>query len=58
MYYRLQVEHYVEQHPDFGSSLKPLPADELEARFHRGELTAAGPSADVEPTARPLLQSR
>ncbi len=50
MYYRLQVEHYVEQHPDFGSSLKPLPADKLAPPIIR-DMLAAGQIAGVGPMA-------
>jgi ApbE superfamily uncharacterized protein (UPF0280 family) len=49
-HYRLQIEHYVENNPDFGSSLKPLPDDRLAPPIIRDMLAAARMS-DVGPMA-------
>lgn len=67
MRYRLQIEHYVEQHPEFMSSLKPLPEDNLAPPIIRDMLAAAqiagvGPMAAVagaiaEYVCRGLLDS-
>lgn len=52
VHYRLQIEHYVEKYPEFGSSLQPLPEDNLASPIIRDMLAAAqiagvGPMAAV-----------
>jgi uncharacterized protein len=48
--YRLQVEGYIRKHPDFASSLLPLPADPLATPLIQ-EMLAAGEKAGVGPMA-------
>lgn len=48
--YRLQIEKYIRQHPEFASALSPLPADPLAAPIVK-EMLAAGRSAGVGPMA-------
>ena len=48
--YRLQIEKYIRQHPEFASALIPLPADSLAVPIVR-EMLAAGRSAGVGPMA-------
>ena len=48
--YRLQIEKYIRQHPEFASALSPLPVDPLAAPIVK-EMLAAGSSAGVGPMA-------
>lgn len=48
--YRLQVEQYLGNHPEFGTSLTPLPTDDLAPPIIRDMLTA-GQAAGVGPMA-------
>ncbi len=62
--YRLQIEKYIQQHPEFGSALSPLSLDALAPPIVK-EMLEAGRSAGVGPMAgviaeyvgRGLLQS-
>ncbi len=48
--YRLQIEKYIRQHPEFASALLPLPADPLAVPIVK-EMLAAGSTAGVGPMA-------
>lgn len=48
--YRLQIEKYIRQHPEFASAMLPLPADPLAVPIIK-EMLAAGSSAGVGPMA-------
>ncbi len=48
--YRLQIEKYIQKHPEFGQALSPLPPDALAPPIVK-EMFAAGKSADVGPMA-------
>ena len=48
--YRLQIEKYIRQHPEFATALLPLPVDPLAAPIVK-EMLAAGRSAGVGPMA-------
>ncbi len=48
--YRLQIEKYIRQHPEFASALSPLPADPLAAPIIK-DMLAAGSCAGVGPMA-------
>ena len=48
--YRLQIEKYIRQHPEFALALSPLPADPLAAPIVK-EMLAAGSRAGVGPMA-------
>jgi hypothetical protein len=48
--YRLQIEKYIEKHPEFAGALAPLPSDALAPPIVR-EMLAAGNAAGVGPMA-------
>jgi len=48
--YRMQIERYIQQNPDFGRALSPLSPDALAPPIVK-EMLAAGKSADVGPMA-------